>query len=75
MVAEASKLLVLNKKSEIREKIGTGYLIRHDFQNYEYSNGPVLRNSRCCEPFCRTTYDSDKYKKLWQNFHKKKLKK
>ena len=67
MVAEATKLLVLSEQSDLQAKIGTGYIIRYDLQTYEYSNGPVLRNGRCCEPFCRTTYDPETYKKLWKN--------
>ena len=70
MVAEATKLLVLSEQLDIQSKIGTGYIIRYDLQTYEYSNGPVLRNSRCCEPFCRTTYDAETYKKLWKKYTK-----
>ena len=70
MVAEATKLLVLNAEKDIAAKVGTGYIIRYDLQTYEFSNGPVMRNSRCSEPFCRTTYDIETYKKLWINFGK-----
>lgn len=70
MVAEATKLLILSAEDDIQSKVGTGYLIRYDLQAYEFSNGPVLRNSRCCEPFCRTTYDAENYKEMWKNFTK-----
>lgn len=70
MVAEATKLLVLSKSEEIQEKIGTGYIIRYDFNTYEFSNGPVLRNSRCSEAFCRSTYNVEDYKKLWRKYSK-----
>ncbi len=74
MVAEATKLLVLNQEEEIKAKIGTGYIIRYDLNTYEFSNGPVLRNSRCSEPFCRTSYNADEYKELWQKYGKFKTK-
>lgn len=74
MVAEATKLLVLSDGKDIKEKIGTGYLIKYDMNAYEFSNGPVMRNSRCSEPFCRSMYDADAYKKLWQEYGKFKSK-
>ena len=71
MVAEATKLLVLRDKEDIYAKIGTGYIIRYDLNTYEFSTGPVLRNSRCSEAFCRTTYNVENYKKLWHKYTKK----
>lgn len=74
MVAEATKLLVLNQEEDIKAKIATGYIIRYDLNTYEFSNGPVMRNSRCSEPFCRTSYNAETYKKLWQKYGKFKRK-
>ena len=71
MVAEATKLLVLRDKEDISSKIGTGYIIRYDLNAYEFSTGPVLRNSRCSEAFCRITYNVENYKKLWHKYTKK----
>lgn len=70
MVAEATKLLVLNEEQDKRDMVGTGYIIKYDLQAYEFSNGPVMRNRRCSEPFCRSTYDHEAYKKLWSTYGK-----
>jgi adenylyltransferase/sulfurtransferase len=71
MVSEATKLLVLTNKEDLKEKIGLGYLIRHDLNDYEYTRGPVMRNAKCSEPFCRGTFDLELYKNLWNKFGKK----
>ena len=71
MVTEATKLLVLKEKNAIRDKIGTGYIVRYDLNEYEYSRGPVQRNSRCSEAFCRSTYNAEDYKALWMKYYKK----
>lgn len=71
MVSEATKLLVLKDKEDIKAKVGTGYIIRYDLNEYEYSNGPVLRNRRCSEAFCRSTYSEEEYKNLWKKYYKK----
>jgi len=70
MVAEATKLLVLKEERDKRDMVGTGYIIKYDLQSYEFSNGPVMRNRRCSEPFCRSTYDHEDYKKLWSKYGK-----
>lgn len=72
MVTEATKLLTLTTSEEVEKKIGLGYLIRHDLNKYEYSNGPVMRNSKCSEPFCRTTFDRTTYTNLWKEFQSSK---
>ena len=71
MVSEAAKLLTLPDYDAIKKKIGVGYIIRQDFESYEFSKGAVMRNTRCLEPFCRSTFEKDAYKQLWENTYKK----
>ncbi|MFV2014512.1 MAG: ThiF family adenylyltransferase [Candidatus Heimdallarchaeota archaeon] len=70
MVTEATKLLTLPDTKELKNMIGIGYLIRHDLKTYEYNKGAIMRNSKCTEPFCRSTYNDDEYKILLKNFWK-----
>jgi molybdopterin/thiamine biosynthesis adenylyltransferase len=73
MVSEASKLLTLPDLESQKEKIGVGYLIRHDLLSYEYNKGDIMRNSKCSEPFCRSSFNLNDYKLLWEKSkqHKK----
>ena len=71
MVSEATKLLTLNDVEAVKEKIGVGYIIKQDFEDYEYSKGAVMRNIRCQEPFCRSSFNKDEYKELWEKTYKK----
>lgn len=65
MAAEAIKLLTLPDTESRKDFVGIGYLIRHDLDKYEYTKGPVMRNMRCTETFCRATFDKNTYKALW----------
>ena len=66
IVAEATKLLILSDFRDIANKIGVGYLIHHDLEEYSYSKGSIMRNKRCVEPFCSGTYDQERYQTLWR---------
>ncbi|MHA2365562.1 MAG: ThiF family adenylyltransferase [Candidatus Hodarchaeales archaeon] len=66
IVSETAKILVLPDIKERMNKIGVGYLIRHDLNSYEYSKGSILRNiKKCVEPFCTETFNHEKYQLLW----------
>lgn len=71
MVSEATKMLTLTNVDDLKQKIGVGYLIRLDLNKYEYSQGSIMRNSRCSEPFCRSSFNAEQYKLLWMESNSK----
>ena len=65
----------MSDQKDIKDKIGTGFHIKYDLNANEFSYGHVMRYSRCSERFCRSTFNMEEYKKLWQEYGKFKPKK